>query len=501
MRTFIVFALLAAMCCLPQAKAQSQGDDYMGQARESLSAKEYIRARYLFLQAFGKFARTQDYEKAVDCGVNASALYHRENYYKEAFEVLRDAEAAIASGEQAGGKAMPALRYPISKERLQMYIKMRNPSKAREQLARMADYADKSGVDSLKNDLLYAEADYSYSFGLDAQGDRAISQLVSNYNAEKDYGRVRQCFQKLIGTALRAGNAALVARTGQRYMAWNDSVNALMAAGELKALQDKYDESLATIDRKDSTISTKQYFIIGLCVLAAVLAAALVLGAVVLLRFVMLTRKQKKAIQTANEHNELKTRFIENISAQLEPTLATLDATQPAVQALRLFSAHIQELARLEDTLAEPCEMEERNIASFCDGIVDKVRDRAREGVSLTVNAPRLNVKISPVLLERLLLHLLENAVAHTPEGGKVWIDFKKRGAHTHQFIVSDTGCGIPPELHDNLFKPFSEVRDLTQGDGLGLPICSLIATKMNGTLTLDTTYTKGARFVLELHA
>lgn len=52
-----------------------------------------------------------------------------------------------------------------------------------------------------------------------------------------------------------------------------------------------------------------------------------------------------------------------------------------------------------------------------------------------------------------------------------------------------------------NIFKPFTEVKDLTLGDGLGLPICSLIATKMNGSLTLDTGYSKGARFVLELHA
>ncbi|MDR4011738.1 ATP-binding protein, partial [Bacteroides sp.] len=53
----------------------------------------------------------------------------------------------------------------------------------------------------------------------------------------------------------------------------------------------------------------------------------------------------------------------------------------------------------------------------------------------------------------------------------------------------------------ENIFKPFTEVKDLTQGDGLGLPICSLIATKMNGSLTLDSSYNKGARFVLELHA
>ena len=68
------------------------------------------------------------------------------------------------------------------------------------------------------------------------------------------------------------------------------------------------------------------------------------------------------------------------------------------------------------------------------------------------------------------MLHLLENAAEYTPAGGKIWLDFKKRGAHTHQFIISDTGCGIPEEQRENIFKPFTEVKDLTQGDGLGLP-------------------------------
>ena len=80
-------------------------------------------------------------------------------------------------------------------------------------------------------------------------------------------------------------------------------------------------------------------------------------------------------------------------------------------------------------------------------------------------------------------------------------LDFKKRGAHTHQFIISDTGCGIAEEQRENIFKPFTEVKDLTQGDGLGLPICALIAAKMDGSLTLDSSYAKGTRFVLELHA
>jgi signal transduction histidine kinase len=102
--------------------------------------------------------------------------------------------------------------------------------------------------------------------------------------------------------------------------------------------------------------------------------------------------------------------------------------------------------------------------------------------------------------VSHILLHLLQNAVEYTPEGGKVTLEYKKRGQHSHQFLVSDTGEGIPEEKRDDLFKPFLEIRDLTQGDGLGLPICKQMALHMNGDLDIDPAFTKGTRFVLELH-
>jgi signal transduction histidine kinase len=145
--------------------------------------------------------------------------------------------------------------------------------------------------------------------------------------------------------------------------------------------------------------------------------------------------------------------------------------------------------------------MKEINISSFCEKVMEKVKDRLKADVTPIINAPKLSVKTNPEQLERILLHLLSNAAEYTPEGGKIWLDFKKRGAHTHQIVVTDTGCGIPAEAQQNLFKPFTEVRDLTKGDGLGLPICALIAGKLNGSLTLDTSYNKGSRFILELHA
>ena len=303
-------------------------------------------------------------------------------------------------------------------------------------------------------------------------------------------------------------------RTYESFIVWTDSVKALTAQDELNVLKRKYDESQLTIQEKDDSLSAKQYIIIGLCVLAVILVAGLAILAVILLRFIANNRKLKKSVKIANEHNELKTKFIQNISSQMEPTLNTLatsaeelsqKAPQEAAQmqgqvaALKKFSDDIQELSSLENSLTEFYELSEINVGTFCENVMDKVKEYIKQDVTSSVNAPKLQVKTNKEQLERILLYLLKNAAFYTDQG-RISLEFKKRGAHTHQFIVTDTGTGIPAEQQENLFKPFTEVKDLTTGDGLGLPICSLIAAKMNGSRTLDTNYTKGTRFVLELH-
>lgn len=303
-------------------------------------------------------------------------------------------------------------------------------------------------------------------------------------------------------------------RAYESFIVWTDSVKALTAQDELNVLKRKYDESQLTIQEKDDSLSAKQYIIIGLCVLAVILVASLAILAVILLRFIANNRKLKKSVKIANEHNELKTKFIQNISSQMEPTLNTLatsaeelsqKAPQEAAQmqgqvaALKKFSDDIQELSSLENSLTEFYELSEINVGTFCENVMDKVKEYIKQDVTSSVNAPKLQVKTNKEQLERILLYLLKNAAFYTDQG-RISLEFKKRGAHTHQFIVTDTGTGIPAEQQENLFKPFTEVKDLTTGDGLGLPICSLIAAKMNGSLTLDTNYTKGTRFVLELH-
>ena len=380
-----------------------------------------------------------------------------------------------------------------------MYMKLHRPSSVKEQLDIMESQANTSGDESVKNDLLYNKAVYYYSFGQNAQGNAVFKEMASKLTAQKEYGKVDEVYKTLIANARRSNNANMVAQSYSNYLAWKDSTDALKHADEIGALKKQIADNEASISEKDSSLTTRQVIIIGLCILAAALAAALVIGGVVLMRFILLTRKQKKTIRIANENNALKAKFISNISAQLDPTLQKLDNSQPEVKALMEFSEHIQTLSELENS-TEPVELEDTQIPKFCETLMDQIRDKVKSSVTLTVNAPNMSAPIHKEYVSHILSHLLENAAEYTPAGGTICLEFKKRGAHAQQFLVSDTGEGIPEEKREDVFKPFLEVKDLTTGDGLGLPICRQMALKMNGDLDIDPAFTKGTRFVLNLH-
>ena len=279
-----------------------------------------------------------------------------------------------------------------------------------------------------------------------------------------------------------------------------DSTTASKYADQIAGLKKQISDNEQSIAEKDSSLTARMGFIVGLGVLAGVLAAALVIGAIVLLRYILLTRKQQKNIQMLTDSNALKAKFISNIAGQLQPTFEKLDSSVPEVKALLDFSDHIQTLSMLENSMGEAVEMEETQIPQFCEGLMDQIRSKVKKDVVLNVNAPKMSATINKEYVSHLLLHLLDNAAEYTPEEGTIWLEFKKRSAHTLQFLVANTGSNIPEEKREDVFKPFLEIRDLTKGDGLGLPICKQMALKMNGDLEIDPEFTKGVRFVLELH-
>ena len=519
------------LCCCTVVCAQEKSQ-LQKEAEAVDPAQNIAKARSLYIHAFNDYANKGQTRPGVECAVKATAMYYKENFYQEAFDLLRRVDQTIEADQKAMASQKAAMHYLTSKERMQMYVKMKRAASALDQLNIMEGHARQASDEGVSNDLLYSKAIYYYTFGQNAQGNAVFKEMADKLTAAKDYDKVDEVYQTLIANGRKSGNASMVAQSYSSYIAWKDSVNALKVADQIGALNQQIADHEATIEEKDSTLAYRQAFIVGLGILAAILAGALVIGAIILLRYIVLTRKQKKTIRLADETNALKAKFISNIATHLEPSLKRLSAAagvradgasaasvradgvsaasvradgfSPSVlsevQALLDFTNHIQTLSELENNTSDGPATEDTQIAPFCDAMMDHIRNKVRNGVNLSVTAQKMSVSLNKDYVSHILQHLLDNAAEYTPEGGTVSLEFKKRSPHTYQFLVTNTGESIPEEQRDNLFKPFVEIRDLTKGDGLGLPICKKMAQKMNGDLDLDTKFTKGTRFVLDLH-
>lgn len=500
MHKFFSLLFVSLLFCSATVLAEDVKKSELHKQAESIDVKENIaKARSTYIHAFNDYANRGEIKLATECATKATALYYRENFWQEAFDLLRRADQVISSSslstpERAGN------HYWVTKERFQMYMKMHRSESAKEHLNAMDNQANLSGDEALKNDLLYSKTLYYYTFGMTAQGNATFKEMVNKLTASKEFDKVDEVYKTLIANGRKSNNASLVAQSYSNYVAWKDSTDAIKHADEMKALKDQIAANEAEIAEKDSSLTTRWAFIIGLLILAGALAAVLVLGAVVLMRYILQTKKQKKIIELANDSNALKAKFISNMSAQLEPTLKKLDNRLPEVQALLDFSKHVQTLSELENSDAE-LEMEEVQVHQFCEELMDQIRGTEQNEVQLVVNAPKMSALVYRPYVSHILTHLLKNAAEYTPAEGKITIEFKKRGQHKIEFHVSDTGSGIPEEKRDDVFKPFLEIHDLTKGDGLGLPTCKQMALKMGGDLTIDTEYIRGTRFVLELKA
>lgn len=122
------------------------------------------------------------------------------------------------------------------------------------------------------------------------------------------------------------------------------------------------------------------------------------------------------------------------------------------------------------------------------------------QGISLRVSGHAM-VTADVRLLRRAVSNLVENALRHTPSGGRIAV--QARGFPDRWAIeVQDSGPGIPPQHLPHLFDRFYRVDAArspgTDGVGLGLSIVKAIADLHGGTVRATNTPGAGACFTLE---
>ena len=134
-------------------------------------------------------------------------------------------------------------------------------------------------------------------------------------------------------------------------------------------------------------------------------------------------------------------------------------------------------------------------------------RDPKKDGIDLTIDVPDVQVAISPLNLQQVLLNLILNAKkAMGIRGGRLRISATVEGAMVN-IDVADNGPGIPPAIRDRLFEPFVTQKHRPdhddglerKGTGLGLCICRDLVRNAGGNITVDSVPDQGATFHISL--
>jgi len=110
---------------------------------------------------------------------------------------------------------------------------------------------------------------------------------------------------------------------------------------------------------------------------------------------------------------------------------------------------------------------------------------------------------LPPLLLDReqvkrMLLNLLDNALAAMPAGGTITMTVKGDvNRELVELVVADTGVGVPDRDKIRIFEPYFSTK--RSGTGLGLAIVNSIVAEHQGILRVEDNHPRGARFIINI--
>ena len=218
----------------------------------------------------------------------------------------------------------------------------------------------------------------------------------------------------------------------------------------------------------------------------------------------------------------LRTDFISNVSHEMKTPLAVMQNYGTLLQSTELsdekrveyaegvtdasrrladMMTNILKLNRLENQTIFPQKTVFDLGEQLCESLLQYESIWEKSDIEIeTEIEDDVKVEADAELLSLVWNNLFSNAFKFTGEGGKVRVSLTTDG-HYAVVSVSDTGCGMTPEVGAHIFEKFyqGDTSRATQGNGLGLALVKRVVDIMQGEIGVESAVGKGTTFTVKI--
>lgn len=246
-----------------------------------------------------------------------------------------------------------------------------------------------------------------------------------------------------------------------------------------------------------------------------------------------ITQKKKaehslvKAKMMAEENNRMKSEFLANMSHELRTPLTAIIGFSDLLNTQHYgelnkkqldFVTHIYNSGKhlldvINDVLdlskIEAGKMELEYEYFSLIGLIEEVKKAlyplaTKKGIEISIHdkSKELEIFADKTKIKQIMYNLLNNAIKFTPDNGSISIITKKND-NTIEVSVSDTGIGIPENMHEEIFDPFVQVDASNKrkygGTGLGLALTRRFVEMHKGKIWVESEEGKGSTFIFTI--
>ena len=176
-------------------------------------------------------------------------------------------------------------------------------------------------------------------------------------------------------------------------------------------------------------------------------------------------------------------------------------AISGACRRLAHLITNILKLNKLENQQIFPTMTEYDLSEQLVESLLQFENEWEKKNIDIDTDiADEIHVRADSELLSLVWNNLLSNAFKFTEEGGTV--SLKLTVDEKYAIVkVSDTGCGMKPEVGAHIFEKFyqGDTSHSVQGNGLGLALVKRVVDIMQGEISVESVYGEGSTFTVKI--